>query len=363
MARYVDKFIDQADSSDPILIRDNEARTRLDVLESDSERNKLLIISDSYGDGWSPDGSFNSFAAQILEEIPGYKTHEGGAAFAHAGQLGHTYEDLLRNFVANYPADVPTIGTILVAGGCNDLNESSASIELAIEHFVAYVNTIMPEAEIKLAYISFYGYSGLSAFNKILPLYQTAKGTSYLTNAEYILNDRREISSDGIHPIQSGHNALAHFLIQGLKEGSIDRTIYATDGLTITAASGVTMTVNDGYKRMLVKNGQKTILIPSINFAFSPAVNVGDAVTVGTWSSPYLNGAFPVRIPVTLAVRRSSDNLFQTVSGYIALLANHNVAVELRYANNTSGWATLNANLINIYEPTIGPINVNAPMY
>lgn len=363
MARYVDKFIDQTGGSDPILIRDNEARTRLDVLEADSERKKLLIISDSYGDGWSPDGSFNSFAAQILEKIPGYKTHEGGAGFAHAGQHGHKYEDLLRNFVADHAADLPTINTILVAGGCNDLSESGASIELAIEHFVAYVNTNMPNAAIKLAYISFYGHNGLVAFNKVIPLYQTAKGTSYLTNSEYILNDRREISSDGLHPIQKGHDMLAHFLIQGLKDGSIDRTIYATDGLTITAASGVTISVSDGYTRVLVKNGRKTLLFPSINFTFASAVNVGNAVTVGTWSSPYINGAFPVRIPVTLAVRRSSDGLDQSMSGYIALLPNHNVVIELRYANNTSGWTTLNANFINIYEPTIGPTNINAPMY
>lgn len=214
-------------------VKDKKAREDLDELNTTVEQHsemltelinnienkKYIFIGDSYGDGYSPDGTTTSWMYQ-LRNLMGLTSSNclvashGGAGFANPS---YPFADIIDDLTADND-----VTDILIAGGYNDLSFSKQVIIEGMTTVKQKINNKFPNAKI---YIAFIGGS-LNDNHGDIHLRKSyyiegciSLGFTYLPNIEYVLFDSRLFSSDGIHPNQSGQNAISNALYQALNGG------------------------------------------------------------------------------------------------------------------------------------------------
>lgn len=195
--------------------------------------NNVLIIGDSYAEGYTPDGNVKGFPTLMgeyagwTEDIDFWKQYAGGAGFVSVGSLGKNFKDLITD-AFNRMTDVQrlSIKKILIAGGWNDAVSSTASITTAIKGTVNSAKQMFKNAEI---YIAMIGWSGNydkreQIVKNVIPAYTRCGkyGAKYITNSEYIMHNYGGFSSDNNHPNAENQDLLATYLLDGIRSGSCD---------------------------------------------------------------------------------------------------------------------------------------------
>lgn len=192
----------------------NNTNTRIDEINN----KKWIFVGDSYADGYSPDTSDITPWTEILSNKLGLSNtifaHHGGAGFANSS---YPYTRIL-----NELEDDSTVTDVLIAGGYNDLGFSFADINSGIINCKSIIATKFPNAKIHIAFI------GGTINNNHGDIYLTRyyynescnnNDIEIYANTHLGLYNKALFSSDGIHPNQTGQNAIANILYQALNGG------------------------------------------------------------------------------------------------------------------------------------------------
>lgn len=272
-----------------------------------------IFIGDSYTQGYSPDGNIsNTFVKQIISNLKIENANiyaNGGAGFANPN---NNFLTLLKNASI---ANKESVTDIIVLGGYNDYSWSKSNIETGMINFFSYVKTNYPNAMVSVGYVGFSTDS--STYNQradSVSIYNELSGRlagNYLSGCEYILHNTNEMSSDGIHPNEKGHNVLGGYCTTALVNGSCNPT--NTNGLTLDAASGWTIDKKGGF--IAIRNGGVlTLQIDRNTFRHNSFTFKGDETRylIGTFNDTSIfgndNGLTSVTVPCYCALTGYSSN-------------------------------------------------------
>lgn len=190
---------------------------------------KVIMIGDSYAEGYNPDSSTNVRGwCEYLKIFMGLSDDEaivnylGGCGFANAVN-GKTFKTLLEETVSNV-INANMVEKIIVCGGCNDISKQPPHLYAAMASFLNYAVSTFPNATV---YVGMIAYSTNSSnlntlCNTVLYTYQRCnviKNCTYLPFVEYALNNTL-MASDGKHPTQDGEGQIAMQIKQALNGAS-----------------------------------------------------------------------------------------------------------------------------------------------
>ena len=175
-------------------------------------KRNVILIGDSYLEGYTPNGHIKSWGTLLQEKLPNNNyiiKYKGGTGFAY------TVDN--QNFVTLLDSipDNSNITDIIVGGGFNDRYCTDNEIVNGISNFVNKAKRKFPNATVKIGMIGWStdpakqdslrstinSYKKGAIFNKV----------NYLDNVEDTLhNHNNYFSSDGIHPNEEGQIAIAN---------------------------------------------------------------------------------------------------------------------------------------------------------
>lgn len=195
--------------------------------------NNILIIGDSYAEGYVPEGHIKGFPTLMgeyagwSEDINFWKQTEGGSGFVNVGVAGKTFMGLITD-AYNRMTEVQrlSIKKILIAGGWNDAPASVSTILTGIKSTIEKTKQLFINADIYVAMIGWSrNYDKREQIVKnVLPAYTRCGkyGAKYITNSEYIMHNYGGFASDGNHPNTENQDFLASYLLDGIETGSCD---------------------------------------------------------------------------------------------------------------------------------------------
>lgn len=295
----------------------------------DRSKRKLIFIGDSYGDGYTPDGSTTGWCDRLKSKLVNchfsaeniYINHKGGACFSNPS---NDYLTLLKG-VANQISNKKMVTDVLIGGGYNELpyGDQETKVKGCIDTLISYVQNTYPNAVVHFAPfgVAFKNRDNQYALKyKLLPMYKTkAIFTNQpfltVTGAENILSFRNMMSSDGIHPNEWGLENIAEYLkgyLTGTGSNSADKRQLSVrmNGGTFTGTIYGQSFGDMNIYRLMFDNSVKNLNSNGVNGfkIYSPgngdsfpwrAPNIGFQ---GTMAVIYANGGYfdvPVKFNVT----------------------------------------------------------------
>lgn len=206
-------------------------------LENISKR-KLIFIGDSYGDGYTPDGSYTGWCDRLKNKLVNchfsadniYINHKGGASFSNPS---NNYLTLLKGVQVS---NKKMVTDVLIGGGYNELAyvDQASIVKSNIDTLISYVQSTYPNAVVHFAPfgVTFKNRNNQFALRyKLMPAYiskacYTNQPFMLVPGAENILSFENMMSSDGIHPNEWGLENIAEYLkgyILGTGSSAIDK--------------------------------------------------------------------------------------------------------------------------------------------
>lgn len=204
----------------------------------DRSKRKLIFIGDSYGDGYTPDGSYTGWCDRLKNKLVNchfsadniYINHKGGASFSNPS---NNYLTLLKGVQVS---NKKMVTDVLIGGGYNELayGDQASTVQSNIDTLISYVQSTYPNAIVHFAPfgVAFKNRNNQFALRyKLMPAY-TAKACYknqpfvVVPGAENILSFENMMSSDGIHPNEWGLECIAEYLkgyILGTGSSAIDK--------------------------------------------------------------------------------------------------------------------------------------------
>lgn len=204
----------------------------------DRSKRKLIFIGDSYGDGYTPDGSYTGWCDRLKNKLVNchfsadniYINHKGGASFSNPS---NNYLTLLKGVQVS---NKKMVTDVLIGGGYNELayGDQASTVRSNIDTLISYVQSTYPNAIVHFAPfgVAFKNRNNQFALRyKLMPAY-TAKACYknqpfvVVPGAENILSFENMMSSDGIHPNEWGLECIAEYLkgyILGTGSSAIDK--------------------------------------------------------------------------------------------------------------------------------------------
>lgn len=204
----------------------------------DRSKRKLIFIGDSYGDGYTPDGSYTGWCDRLKNKLVNchfsadniYINHKGGASFSDPS---NNYLTLLKGVQVS---NKKMVTDVLIGGGYNELayGDQASTVRSNIDTLISYVQSTYPNAIVHFAPfgVAFKNRNDQFALRyKLMPAY-TAKACYknqpfvVVPGAENILSFENMMSSDGIHPNEWGLECIAEYLkgyILGTGSSAIDK--------------------------------------------------------------------------------------------------------------------------------------------
>lgn len=204
----------------------------------DRSKRKLIFIGDSYGDGYTPDGSYTGWCDRLKNKLVNchfsadniYINHKGGASFSNPS---NNYLTLLKGVQVS---NKKMVTDVLIGGGYNELayGDQASTVRSNIDTLISYVQSTYPNAIVHFAPfgVAFKNRNNQSALRyKLMPVYTSKacyKNQPFVLvpGAENILSFGNMMSSDGIHPNEWGLECIAEYLkgyILGTGSSAIDK--------------------------------------------------------------------------------------------------------------------------------------------
>lgn len=216
-----------------------------------SHKRRVVFIGDSYAQGWTPDGSFTSWASVAasrmgLAEADFRIEAQGGAGFGKSSADGRMYIPTLVNAAYDNIANPTTVTDIVIGLGYNDYqyDADTTGVKAGITNTIAACKTKFPVARIHIFAIgATTNINKMCALNRIYNnVYATADNDYQFYNISESLNHISFFSSDGIHPVQAGHNRIGQNVIRCLNGAKPEYY------LSLLAASSVTVSMLVGHE-------------------------------------------------------------------------------------------------------------------
>lgn len=332
----------------------------------------VVIIGDSYAEGYTPDGNVTGWADKVASSMPYCKfkiKYSGGAGFSHvSASTGKRFIDLL-NEAGNEmtEANRNNVSLVLIGGGMNDRNQTKADLKTAIDSFASRCRELYPYADITYAFI------GWSSSNSVRNQLRTecsnlrscrTSGMKIITSTAFTLHDYKYFSSDGIHPNNDGEDALAQTMagvilgsepnitieynLYNFSSSEMASTVDSTNdniknylSLRSTFSDGNTNVMLDGRFRLAISNTPVTIA------TYPKNLKVGEG-----WTTPPLTD-----FACTLFGRDKENNYF-TINGFIRFAEGWKIQVYHKEvdSSDTNKFKTVDCNSATAY------CNVQMPM-
>lgn len=278
-----------------ISIKDEVARLKIDKIEDTLNKKPItILIGDSYGEGYSPDGNVKSWITYVKEFIPGlYLTSAvGGSSFCN----GTTFKNQLETISNACTIDEKMrVNKIIVGGGYNDKTYSSSVISSAIADFSSYAKNNFPNATIHVLEL---GWSKNLADrtdinNTVFESYSQnsgKNGISYFQKCCYVLHDYNYFSSDGFHPNSNGQLALANAISSYILSANCDinfkwRTIHLTLNTSLFTSAD-----NDFISSCITNDYITVSLLPVLLKLPNSTIEGGKWIKVGVFSKDIISG-------------------------------------------------------------------------
>lgn len=181
----------------------------------------VVIIGDSYGQGYTPDGNVTSWTSLLTSRYFAdqtvYTQSEGGAGFAAVGQSGNTFEKLMTKIASGMNVDArKRVKYVIVAGGWNDIFKQISDITGAITSFCTEAKKLFRNASVHIGFIASTGFSNIATAAKwkgwmdAKTAYMTTFAPyEYMVGADLALRWNGVLSSDYIHPNAVGQGSIA----------------------------------------------------------------------------------------------------------------------------------------------------------
>lgn len=184
-----------------------------------SHKRRVVFIGDSYAQGWSPDGRFDSWctvAAGILglASADYIVEAEGGAGFGLTSSEGRKYIPTLVQAAYDNISNPITVTDIVIGLGYNDNTFASdySTVTTGINSTMTLIKTLFPYARVYLFAVGF--TTNVAKQINLCTIYNKAYAPEYqnygYANISESLNHVSFFASDGIHPVQAGHNRLGN---------------------------------------------------------------------------------------------------------------------------------------------------------
>ena len=201
-----------------------------DVLTASRTR-RVLIVGDSYGAGWTPDGDVTGFPILVknmmhLSDANFFTVNKGGARFGAASGSEYAFDEVLSGYLSNI-TNKETITDIVFAGGYNEGSSSYESIREGIQRCKSVIGTNFTNPSLKV-YLFAVGYHTTNPAQR-MTLWRRYKecyaksGWAY-TKLTPAICYADWWASDGYHPKADAQNAIATQIVNILEGGTMTST-------------------------------------------------------------------------------------------------------------------------------------------
>lgn len=220
-----------------------------DLDETTIKKPRRFLLWDSYG-GY-PNDNLSAKLCEILgieyEQVSPVTTgnhdnrYTGGIGFTDVNGQG-TFTSFLTSIISEI-SEPEKIDEIIVLGGANDYGNNIGNITTGISTFVTYVNSVMPNAKIKIGCLSASRTSraSIEAHAVAINGYRNCVnyGAEYLYNTEFIMHNK-SLTIDGLHPANNTSvvNSIAYKLANAITNGSCSVEYFAGENLTASTPTG-----------------------------------------------------------------------------------------------------------------------------
>lgn len=335
---------------------------------------RVVIIGDSYAEGYTPDGNVTGWADKVASSMP-YCTfkikYSGGAGFSHvSASTGKKFIDLL-NEASNEmtEAERNNVSLVLIGGGMNDRDQTKADLKTAIDSFASRCRELYPYADITYAFI---GWSNSSSVRNQLRTECSnlrscrTSGIKIITSTAFTLHDYKYFSSDGIHPNNDGEDALAQTMagvilgsepnitieynLYNFSSSEMASTVDSTNNniknylsLRSTFSDGNTNVMLDGRFRLAISNDPVTIA------TYPKNLKIGEG-----WTTPPLTD-----FACTLFGRDKENNYF-TINGFIRFAKDWKIQVYHKEIDSSTAtkFKTIDCNSATAYCNILMPMSI-----
>lgn len=278
-----------------ISIKDEVARLKIDKIENTLNKKPItILIGDSYGEGYTPDGKVKSWVEYIKEFISGnYLTSaNGGSGFCN----GTTFKNQLESIASNMTdEDKKNVNKIIVGGGYNDKSHTVLAIAQGLGNFAQYAKKTFPNANIHILELG-WGTSipdRTDINNVVFEAYSQncgKNGMSYFQKCCYVLHDYNYFSSDGFHPNSNGQLALANAISSYILSGNCDinfkwRTIHLTLNTSLFTSAD-----NEFISACITNDYITVTLLPVLFKLPNSKINGGEWIKVGVFNKDIISG-------------------------------------------------------------------------
>lgn len=305
----------------------------------------IVLIGDSYGAGYTPDGNVTGWTDRIEaffanSAVNVYSLNGGGAGFAHGNS---TFAELLTTLSDSMTAEQRSkVSTIICAGGYNDRQETYSEIRQGVEAYHAVCVSKFPNAYRIIA--SFVGAtvtglasgshagatstSVMTAFNNWLTAAQTYNDTVAVDNGLSVLSQNNYFSSDYVHPNDTGQRMIFQHIVSLIAGTPNNNQYRSTASVALIENANWQSTANATFT--FNKHDDIDNMIP-VNTSGSWKFTPKNTVTL-------TNGAFTVEGYVTPYAQLKHAE-FELIRPAIVHTASEYVTVpaRVRFTNDESG--------------------------
>lgn len=300
MATYdFDRF---KDNGNTYMCKDTEGRQKIEEIRTETDnkleafrkslQDRYVIIGDSYLEGYSPDGNVESFGVKLKgmmnkSDEDWVMAYKGGVGFVN--KVNQQDYSTLTQDAYNKCKSPETITHVIYAGGYNDSNNTSESIQKAITACYEKMHSLFPNAVMYLANIAcnFKNETVLwHLHDNVLHAYNCSAGDEKkICSLGYIgncLHERDMLASDGYHPTDWGQWIIASALSYKLRGGELQpvgRFIDFTSTYSQPSVSVSTVLGKEFFDKEIL-----TLVFHRINFSTQPSIPTEKAWVVGKTS-------------------------------------------------------------------------------
>lgn len=194
-----------------------------DIIDTWLTEYGLITIGDSYGEGYTPDGTVKSWCdilhEQYFSDASFYvNKSRGGSGF---GVNTHFSELLAQAIASLTDKQKKQVKYVVVAGGWNDQSIAESTVNAGI-HDVLNLMPQLPNATLYIGWIAtpiigFTTRDKIKAYNSIKTLYSSYWGKfKFLSGADCALRWMGVLSSDNIHPNATGQYSIADMIYKAI---------------------------------------------------------------------------------------------------------------------------------------------------
>lgn len=255
----------------------------------------LITISDSYGEGYTPDGMVKPWCDILHENYFSDAKFYVNKSLGGSGFGANTpFSKLLTQAIATLTdKQKKQVKYVVVAGGWNDQFVTASLINSGIKDTIDLMSQL-PNATLYIGWIAtpIIGFTTVAkqkTYNEIKTLYETYWGKyKFLSGADSALRWTGVLASDNIHPNASGQASIADMIYKAM-EG------YASWNRTADfALDGTDCTLNDYKMQVVLTNTNAHCsfrhVASFLDLAFNPAKNfTSAAVKVMSHNLSFIN--------------------------------------------------------------------------